>query len=98
MCCGCGCPEQFWKAAQVVLEHFSKDWSERDSGWVYASDDRYFVVNALDSVDLLEHGSGIGGSWLSDSGKEALAFLREHGPGWCEEPGWEDSEGTIITC
>ena len=33
----------------------------------------YIIAYLLDSVDVLEHGSSIGGSWLSSSGK----YLRE---------------------
>ena len=37
----------------------------------------YAFMYLLDSKGLLEHGSSIGGSWLTDDGKEFLARLRE---------------------
>lgn len=32
----------------------------------------YFILNALDDADLIEHGSSIIGSWLSPLGKEYI--------------------------
>lgn len=37
----------------------------------------YAFMYMLDAHGLLEHGSSIGGSWLTDDGKEFLARLRE---------------------
>jgi hypothetical protein len=93
LCCGCGVPEMFYEAALEALEFFAADHAARDYQWVYAEKFRYLAINALDSADLLEHGSTIAGSWLTDRGREALAFLRAHGKDWESKGPWLDSEG-----
>ena len=35
------------------------------------------VLNLLNNCEVLEHGSGIGGSWLTEYGKELLKYLNE---------------------
>ncbi len=35
----------------------------------------YFVLYVLTEWDLLEHGGSVGGSWLTDKGKDVLAAL-----------------------
>lgn len=97
LACGCGTPSAFWDAVQAILEHFEQPIMERDHEWVCADRFRYFAVNALDSCGVIEHGSGIAGSWLTDSGKEALAFLRQYGLEWPDrgEVVWLDSQGVI---
>lgn len=37
----------------------------------------YFVLYMLDHWDLLEHGTAIGGAWMSDKGKALLAVLED---------------------
>lgn len=37
---------------------------------------RYFVLYLLDHWDLTEHGGSVGGSWLSEKGRDVLAVLR----------------------
>ena len=89
--CGCGQPELFYQAVIELLEYYGQ--SERIPGWVYEEKHRYFVANVLDHLELTEHGSSIGGAWLTDAGREALAFLREWGADWEERAGWICSEG-----
>ena len=76
-CCGCGEPALYYEAALEILTFFAS--AERDWTWVYAEKHRYLAINALDHLGLLEHGSGICGSWLTKHGEQALAFLRENG-------------------
>ncbi len=45
-------------------------------------------VMASDQWDLLEHGSGIGGSWLTLDGGILLAFLQEYGTDEEQWPEW----------
>lgn len=40
----------------------------------------YFVLYMLTHWDLLEHDGGVGGSWLTDKGKQALFALTAHTP------------------
>lgn len=93
LCCGCGSPELFFQAALAILEHFATEHDKRDYRWIYADQFRYLAVNALDHAGMIEHGSSVAGSWLTDAGKEALAFLREHGVTWNEGQRWIDSDG-----
>lgn len=38
---------------------------------------QHIILSLLNHVDLLEHGGGIGGSWLTDKGRRVLASLEE---------------------
>lgn len=76
-CCGCGSPETYYEAARDLLVHFSTQ--DRPWDWIYSDRFRYFAANALDHLGLIEHGTSLAGSWVTQSGQEALAFLQEHG-------------------
>jgi len=49
-----------------------------------------FRQKVLDSWGLLEHGTSVGGSWLTDDGKVLLAWFDEHGTNADE---WPREEG-----
>ena len=75
--CGCGCPE----AACATLLRFLRDmvplhtngakFREEipDTGW------QYLILYLIDDRDLIEHGSSVGGSWLSPKGTAFLEAL-----------------------
>lgn len=93
MFCGCGEPEKAW---EWVLAYLSSLESDRKCRLKTGAD--YVAAYALDHCRLTEHGSSICFPWLTDTGKEALAFLREHGPGWAEAGiWWINSEGTTLS-
>lgn len=69
---GCGCGDvRNPQLAVDVLAYFATDLLARDSAaftWEYE-----IVAHWFDSVGLLEHGSSIRGSWLTDKGKTIAA-------------------------
>lgn len=90
--CGCGMPSKalaFVRDALRAIELTGNDcflepnenhWDERKSAEsrLYPSDGAYyFAMYVLDSKGLTEHGSGVGGCWLTQSGKMLLSDLEE---------------------
>lgn len=74
--CGCGSSEEFGKAAVSLLEFFATDILER-KGSIYENDGfRELLAHWFDSKDLIEHGSSINGSWLTDKGKQIYAAIK----------------------
>lgn len=79
--CGCGWSEDLAKRAYKVLQLFSfsgDEWNRRN--WsVYKKKDFTDLTLAywLDKEGLTEHGSSIGGSWLSDKGKKIYLSIKE---------------------
>ncbi len=90
--CGCGTTgrESYWAVLLNLLEE-AEDHTE-----IGFYQNRWFEFGAkvLDSWGLLEHGSGIGGAWLTEDGALLLQFIRDFGvdnkfhPDWLEEYGW----------
>ena len=74
--CGCGSGE--W--AKVVLDVLEAAALSKTRDWIGEDPVRELVAHVLGSfrVDLLEHGTSVYGSWLTEKGKTALPWLREH--------------------
>lgn len=89
--CGCGIPEntdeaiyQLLKIRKDWLDHTityeeKKERYKSDMGLDVNKDMHYglvqFVLYVLNEVDLLEHGSSVGGSWLTDLGEMYFCVL-----------------------
>lgn len=84
MFCSCGTEENTWGKILAELELLER--GERRS-----DDDLASAI--VDYLRLSEHGGSIGGAWLTDAGKEALAFLREYGIDWRDKGLFVDDEG-----
>lgn len=76
----CGDPEQVLNSIHEVLE-FSRDLHNRDISETncYVSGYTQFMWHALNDADLLEHGCGVGGSWLTEKGEILLEMLEKYG-------------------
>lgn len=80
--CGCGTVEHKWPLLLAMLER-AEDHKTR--GYFYDAMGDIppraveFIAHAMDGWGLLEHGTSIGGAWLTQDGSEVLAFLREFG-------------------
>jgi hypothetical protein len=81
----CGCIGDVMRKAYVsVLETLSVDgierWNKLMAELGFDADPRLFyaLTSLLDDRDLIEHGSSIRCSWLTERGKEALALMKEH--------------------
>jgi hypothetical protein len=78
--CGCGNPETAVTLVHELLklaplyDHHDAVVSLLPSEGVY-----YLVLGALDEAGLLEHGSNISGSWLTDKGQWFLRALNTAG-------------------
>ena len=85
--CGCGCPEETYEVIRKILniqssnakwETKQKQFSElcnADMDNANYSGLIQFVLYVLDNKGFLEHGSSIGGSWLTEKGKIYLDLL-----------------------
>jgi len=75
--CGCGNPESAIELVHDLLTA-APFYENRDrvKELLPTTGIEMVVFYALESAELIEHGSSIGGSWLTERGKEALAGLR----------------------
>ena len=68
--CGCGCPEEAYKAVHEMLRRSkTHNMIEPDEPHVL------FMTYTLDSLGFTEHGTSIYSACLTDKGKELLAAL-----------------------
>lgn len=84
--CGCYTPEVALNLIEEGLERFDRD---GDKEWVSQTewvDNNLILAYLLSSLDLTEHGGGIGGSWLTAKGKKLLEALK------LSNDKWEDFE------
>ena len=89
--CGCGIPENTWEVIHHILSirllAREMDYSEikkmyKDELHLDADDDLQhgslqFILYILDDCGLVEHGSSVGGCWLTELGKMYLTVLDE---------------------
>jgi hypothetical protein len=103
--CGCGRPDHFWEVVRDTLDACDagdlsdQAWKQRSEKFqalfgpydqeVDQFKDFALYVVGSDYAELMEHGSSVGGSWLTDDGREALAFLRQWGTEWTDTPNVE---------
>jgi hypothetical protein len=77
--CACGdndhC-EEFYRRAARLLRKFDRDANGFNDAYIIADFADRMVAELLTKDDLIEHGGGIGGSWLTKQGKEFLALLK----------------------
>ncbi len=85
--CGCGSVDKYG-ILLAMLERaeakgdkgsFYEPWQDIGGGGVE------FIAHVMDGWGLLEHGTSIGNSWLTDDGKALLEFLRKFGT---DTDGW----------
>ena len=88
MCCGCGDPTTFYRAAFDALSYFESDHGARDYDWPYSTPAVYFLCNVMDYLCLVDHGTSLAGGWLTQSGKDVIAFMRGHE--WNDAHSFED--------
>lgn len=73
--CGCGSSDHLSDRAWEVLSHFGEEIKERDFNFIYDNELNETLAHWLDSFELIEHGSGIAGSWLTEKGKEVYQSI-----------------------
>jgi len=81
--CGCGDPEAAERLIVDILTEFSAPQpgrSERIAELIGGSDGtKQIVLAAIDHAELIDHGTSIWSSWLTDRGKWVLWAVREAG-------------------
>lgn len=82
--CGCVTTENTWAPIIAELERLDRKEFKKD-------DD--LAASIVNHLKLSKHGTSIRSGWLTDTGKEALAFLRVWGHDWCSKAEFVDSEG-----
>lgn len=71
--CGCGLTESEERAV-ALLENFAAEHADRkDFKWDVGYE---ILAHWFDSHNLIEHGSGITGSWLTDKGREIYEVIQ----------------------
>lgn len=92
--CGCGQPDAVWMLVREMLESvpFRAD-DQADAAMFYA------LLYWLDGTDLIDHGTMITGSWLTEKGKHYLPLMRRHDWDQVAEAGFpHDGDECPVTC
>lgn len=81
-CCGCGNPEDAHRLIHQILSlaplHTDDSWQKARE--LIGSDGAFqIVLSALNDANLMEHGTTVGGSWLTDRGKWFLWAVEQVG-------------------
>lgn len=73
--CGCGSSEQLESRARKIFDNFATKHMSREFS-IYDDLTNETLAHWMDSVGLLEHGSGIAGSGLSEKGEQVHESLK----------------------
>lgn len=74
--CGCGSADAFGKRAIKLLEHFSTPHEERDYS-IWDNDFYELMAHWFNSLELIEHGSIVTGSWLTEKGEQIYEAIKQ---------------------
>jgi len=69
--CGCGDAKDLADKALDVLRYFATPHSQRLLS-IYDTPSKEVIAHWMSSLDMIEHGTGIGGGWLTPKGNEIL--------------------------
>lgn len=72
--CGCGHSDYLSEMAWKILKNFAND-DFAGRLHVYDKDKYEILAHWMDDKELIEHGTGIGGSWLTDYGKKVYETI-----------------------
>ncbi len=77
----CGCyDDELMEDVIAVLMAFDADKPPHYSTLPISGPDKYreLILHAMDNAGLIEHGTSIRGSWLTDKGKEVLQTVKKN--------------------
>ena len=75
--CGCGNSDELADRAVALLGYFATPHDERDTkDNPYNNEVLEVLAHWMDSKELIEHGGGVGGSWLTARGQQAYDVLK----------------------
>lgn len=72
--CGCGSADELAMKSAVLLREIA-DKSDPTRCAIYQDECSELIAHWFDSVELTEHGTSIGGSWLTPKGLATLAEM-----------------------
>jgi len=78
--CGCGDPDSVMDKIRVLLKIIRDNKEEQlqeafGVSNIYDNELLLFMIYILNDKDILEHGTGVGGSWLTEEGRMLLYVL-----------------------
>jgi len=74
--CGCGSAEHFAEESVRLLTDFATPMELRKN-LAYDSEFYELLAHWIDSVGLIEHGTTVRGSWLTEKGKHVYEVIKE---------------------
>lgn len=105
--CGCGNPEESFDLVRklLALAPYHQGPEVREEVAVLCGNPaaKHIILSTLDHADLIEHGGGIDGSWLTDKGEWYLKALNSitdwddidvglpHNGGKCTDACWQQT-------
>jgi hypothetical protein len=89
--CGCGDPSNAARVLRDILALHPLYEHRQELEQILPDEGlRYLMLYTLDHFDLTDHGSSIGGAWLTDKGRSVLDALHREAPAferlsgmWC---------------
>ena len=80
--CGCGESEELIKTAFYILK--TLDLKDDNAHWPLYTNEQKLIIQYLDWIGLVTHGSSLPHGWLTDKGKEFMVLVRELYPNTVE--------------
>jgi hypothetical protein len=78
--CGCGSADDLAELAWKTLDHFATDIGKREYNLIYDNNAMEVIAHWMDSLGLIEHGTSIAGSWLTEEGKALYDIVKDLEP------------------
>lgn len=73
--CGCGDSDEYGMLAIEVLRQIPLTYEEKKANGFYEDKTKGLMLFFLDEAGLIEHGSSVNGSWLTENGKQLLTNI-----------------------
>jgi hypothetical protein len=85
--CGCGYYDEIIGELLTMLRAcplYDGNWQPADEWGIFGAE---LLVHVADGAGLVEHGSSVGGSWITDKGKLLLAVMDGKPDDWLDDEG-----------
>jgi hypothetical protein len=88
--CGCGWGDGAYILVRDLLDHFH-DQDDRDVvAMIGSTGATQLVLRRLQAADLVDHGTSVTSSWLTEKGRYARWMMHKHGPGDLDDAGYPE--------
>lgn len=74
--CGCGSSDELAEDVWLVLKEFATDFDKRELD-IYENKVYELIAHWLNDGEFAEHGISVGGSWLTEKGKQFYQSIKE---------------------